>query len=874
MASPLHWFRKNQKLLLGFFGVMLMIAFTVSLGTGVDPLVDYISGGGSRRSVQNAVAASWKGGELRESDIQILRYNRARLSAFMQQAYATAVQRGGTPTVPFIPLDVSDQSLVESYLLARQAREMNLQVSDEAVRQYLLGFTGNKVPTAELVTILRASTNRQMTQDQLFEVLRDELLAQEVRIMAQTGVYPRSPVTAWDFYNRLNRRVKAELMPIPVSEFVDKISDPTEQELQAFHAKYRDQYPDPSSSEPGFKRRRQIQFQYARADFNDFLEPELANVTDQEIQEYYDKHKEDYRRSQAPEAGDLEVSPTSPPTEGQGASVPPEPAGEAQTPSQPAPAAEPSRTEQTPTAPETPTTPVPTEPPSAVDLIQPGAEKPEAPEPTAPEPNAPGPTAPDGAGSSGEDQNPDAPAPDNATTPSAPDGAGSSGEDQNPESPAQGQDDPESGDPPPSEPEPPQEPSSSGILRPLWLTQQTVQDAQPTAEDSPPAEQGTQPADQAPIDAQAAEPESPDDQGEKKPNGSAPAPAAGVPPVDAPPGTPVAGAESPLPTYRPLEEVRDEIRRQIAIPRAQGKRDQVLSAMRAEIDGYYRQRLRWQLTLANQPDAVPPVAPDMASLTAKHAGLTTGSTGLVDRLSVQDHELGKTYELGVSGELIPFANLAFDEEVDAFKARLFPQRAMRDVVFLFWKVAGKEESVPELASIRDEVIRAWKMQDDKAVKAAMELAKQVAEQARQSGKSLVDIAADMPGREVRVTEEASWMTTGNLPIDANGSAYLSPIPEAEFPGREFRETMFRLPAGGVEACLNQPHTLVYVVRVVSAAPDQQVLQKRFLESGVSSAVQSIARTESDRALGQWYMGLLKEMDFRWIRDPEDASQLE
>ena len=249
MSSPLSWFRKNQKLLLGVFGVMLMIVFTLTAGSvGVDQLLGLMPGGdGSSGSSQREVAASWSGGTLYETDLQFLRFNRARLVAFMQGALRTAFERGGRPTVPGIPLGDSDQALVETRLLAERARDMGLVVNDDAVLEYLLAFTGNVVDRSQLVAILRSSSGRPLTQDQLFEVLREELLAQKIRLMAQTGVFPRSPAAAWDYYSRLNRQIKAELMPLEVSEFINEIPDPSDEELKAFFEKHKDQYAVPYS---------------------------------------------------------------------------------------------------------------------------------------------------------------------------------------------------------------------------------------------------------------------------------------------------------------------------------------------------------------------------------------------------------------------------------------------------------------------------------------------------------------------------------------------------------------------------------------------------------------------------------------------------
>ena len=51
----------------------------------------------------------------------------------------------------------------------------------------------------------------------MFEQLKTELLAQNMRILAFSGVTAITPSTAWDYHQRLNRYVSTEMLPIPSS---------------------------------------------------------------------------------------------------------------------------------------------------------------------------------------------------------------------------------------------------------------------------------------------------------------------------------------------------------------------------------------------------------------------------------------------------------------------------------------------------------------------------------------------------------------------------------------------------------------------------------------------------------------------------------
>ena len=142
-------------------------------------------------------------------------------------------------------------------------------------------------------------------RSQLFEQLRIELSAQHMRMMAGSGVFAMSPSLAWDGFNRMNRRVKAELLPLPVADFDSKVTaQPTDAQIAALYEEGKDRYASPDSPEAGFKRRRTIAFQYLKADFEKFLQEQMAAITKEQVEEYYEKNKNDFKVTEAaPPAG-------------------------------------------------------------------------------------------------------------------------------------------------------------------------------------------------------------------------------------------------------------------------------------------------------------------------------------------------------------------------------------------------------------------------------------------------------------------------------------------------------------------------------------------------------------------------------------------
>jgi hypothetical protein len=117
---------------------------------------------------------------------------------------------------PGIPRSYAEEDLIQTAILAQSSRRNGGgTVSDQAILEFLDGLAANKVPRSEFAGLLRDATGGRLIQLQLFEQLRTELRAQNLRMMANSGCSPSRPVSAWNYFNRLNRRVEAEMLPLP-----------------------------------------------------------------------------------------------------------------------------------------------------------------------------------------------------------------------------------------------------------------------------------------------------------------------------------------------------------------------------------------------------------------------------------------------------------------------------------------------------------------------------------------------------------------------------------------------------------------------------------------------------------------------------------
>jgi hypothetical protein len=312
MASTFHVFRRNQKLLLAILTLMAMFAFVF-----LDPLLKLL---GDNRPNADPVVAETKYGELRRSTIQQLTAKRQLVETFLkhlayrtvnkmmdqgradlrtdwiknlrigqtQQQFLRQVMRSDNPA--------EKRQVVGTMLLDHEAQSRGIVISDEAINRLLQQITQGNVTGPEMARIIRDL--KDVTDRQLFDALRTELAATSVVHSFGISVEALPPAEMWGYYKRLNQKATIEALPVSVSNYVDRVADPSEEELKAFFEKYKDQFAYPGSPEPGFKLPRRMRFQYFKAELDLFRQ--LAKVSDEEIKKYYEDNKESFRKLELP----------------------------------------------------------------------------------------------------------------------------------------------------------------------------------------------------------------------------------------------------------------------------------------------------------------------------------------------------------------------------------------------------------------------------------------------------------------------------------------------------------------------------------------------------------------------------------------------
>jgi hypothetical protein len=308
MASrTMNYLRKNAKVVLVVMGIVCM--FTFVIGTS---LIDWAANVQRRAENPNPVVVTWTKGKVHTDELQRLRYRHAKAYQFLAMVIQTAIQRGGKPMVngrPVtmdrmqgfdvgIPADNSEESNIQTMVLASEADRMGVVVDQEAVKNYLRQISSPELKEGDWADIARqvVSEDNRLDVSQLLEHVAYELKAQRVRMLALSSMYAQGvgpivpPGQAFELFSRLNRRYAIEAFPLDTSDFVSQVKEePTQQELEKLFEEGKQRDPDPTVDEPGFRKAHKIAFKWLKVSFTPFLDEAKKQITDEQIQEAYEK---------------------------------------------------------------------------------------------------------------------------------------------------------------------------------------------------------------------------------------------------------------------------------------------------------------------------------------------------------------------------------------------------------------------------------------------------------------------------------------------------------------------------------------------------------------------------------------------------------
>ncbi|MCA9231050.1 MAG: peptidyl-prolyl cis-trans isomerase [Planctomycetales bacterium] len=311
MASPFRIFRKHEKLLIAIAAVVAMFVFVVA-----DPLMSWLqkSTNGGQGS-PTATLVSWEGGSINARELESLRQRRYVISNFLKELLMSGAQRvyseGGTPLDPTVPNFILEEGAtpqsvmvgaVTTRLLAEQATEAGMTVSDEMINHYLREFGLRKVTDAEIAQILQKNSRSDIrfSEKQLFAGLRELLLGNYYMRSYYASAQNVMPEERWQDWQRINYRIALDAAVLPTDGFRSKVPEPSDSDLAALYDEFKERVGDLpqmvlgvqlNSPDPGFREPRRAKLQYLLGDVNAWTQKLLDTVTDEEITDYYERNK-------------------------------------------------------------------------------------------------------------------------------------------------------------------------------------------------------------------------------------------------------------------------------------------------------------------------------------------------------------------------------------------------------------------------------------------------------------------------------------------------------------------------------------------------------------------------------------------------------
>lgn len=282
--SPLDFFRRHKGLVMGTM-LLSMVLFVV--GGSLDKISSGLGFG--RQNPANKIVFTWSDGKVSEQEMMQMRQAHAVAANFIQGIMQETQKAGGTPlAMPFLQR-TDEEAVVHILLHAEKGKRMGIVISDEAVTNYINDLSGHILTKEVINDVAEKVTARQgLSVGGLMEQLKHELLAQQAQLM----LVPDNAISlaeAWDYHNRLYRRVKVVAYPIQVADFLAKVDkEPTEVEKHEMFDKYRFDEPDPRSPNPGFFRPRKLSFDYVKVDSSVFQKQAEKEITEEEIKKEYD----------------------------------------------------------------------------------------------------------------------------------------------------------------------------------------------------------------------------------------------------------------------------------------------------------------------------------------------------------------------------------------------------------------------------------------------------------------------------------------------------------------------------------------------------------------------------------------------------------
>ena len=347
----------------------------------------------------------------------------------------------------------------------------------------------------------------------------------------------------------------------------------------------------------------------------------------------------------------------------------------------------------------------------------------------------------------------------------------------------------------------------------------------------------------------------------------------------------------PLPKYKPLKEVEEDIRRALARQKVRERILKGFQPIRRNMSKFHKNYIIYEASKdeeGNTDKTEPTIDLESMANPASDSFWVKKTWKLVDAEKAKEYQPDEIEPADRFGPLVKTGLVTPDElqPMDIANSitegeQMFIEGACGTMplrlpgiswdidgnCYLFWKTDEKEERVPEFKEVRDKVLAAWRFNE--ARKAATERAEELAKQAREAGISLRDSIGKEPGIDVKRTGEFTWIT-GNT-LTTRPSLRMSTVENVEMAGNKFMETAYGLNIGQVGVAMNQPQSTVYVMRLVKTNPLESVLMASF-EIEDYSKYAAIGNYDVQKLVYDWLKTIREDAGLDWVRPPEPPEQ--
>lgn len=325
-------------------------------------------------------------------------------------------------------------------------------------------------------------------------------------------------------------------------------------------------------------------------------------------------------------------------------------------------------------------------------------------------------------------------------------------------------------------------------------------------------------------------------------------------------------------SYQPLDELRDQIRRELAQAKVTEQLETLMATLSGELNDSYTEYFGAALVAEDEGKEPPPPPAKLADLTplAKEYSLTYEKTEPASMLQFRDTPIGKSSRLDEGN--LPYYYSVFGRDVELYQPIVtFDLDNNR---YLSMKTADIPGKVPTLDEVRDKVVRAWKLR--KAGELAIKRAEELAKKAQLSGASLEDALAGDKSLTVFKTDPFAYLTVGSVSRQSQqvDSFRLSEPKEIVAAGPDFMETVFNLKEGEVAAAPNHDRSVAYVVRIARHENTLPELRQAFLSEADSwYGLFALSRGRSQSIVRDLIAATLQSEGVEWDR-PADVPMRE